>query len=81
MRVAAKVVDVVHYGLGPIGVGVAGMVGQRPSLRSVAAVDIAPELNGKELGVLCGGAPDGVLVTAPNECPAVAGGVAAHSCR
>ncbi|HKF78642.1 MAG TPA: dihydrodipicolinate reductase [Candidatus Dormibacteraeota bacterium] len=46
--------DVVHYGLGPIGLAVAALVAERPWLRSVGAVDVRPELVGRALGELVG---------------------------
>jgi 2,4-diaminopentanoate dehydrogenase len=44
-----KPVGVIHYGLGPIGVAVARVVGGRSSLRSVGAVDIREDLVGRDL--------------------------------
>src|SRR5262249_36111936 len=46
---------VVHYGLGPIGLEIARLVAQRPALRSAGAIDISPELAGRDLGELAGG--------------------------
>lgn len=45
-------IEVLHVGLGPIGLAAARLAGQRSSLRSMAAVDIAPALLGKSLGEL-----------------------------
>jgi 4-hydroxy-tetrahydrodipicolinate reductase len=45
-----EIVGVVHYGLGPIGKAVADLVRERPGLRSVAAVDPDPQLQGQRLG-------------------------------
>jgi hypothetical protein len=50
---------VVHLGLGPIGLAVAGLVAERPWLRSVAAVDVSPDLQGRPLAELTGGPPSG----------------------
>jgi hypothetical protein len=50
---------VVHFGLGPIGLAVAGLVAERPWLRSVAAVDVSPDLQGRPLAELTGGPPAG----------------------
>ena len=47
-------VGVVHFGLGPIGLAVAAVVAERPWLRSVAAVDVSPELHGRLLAELAG---------------------------
>ncbi len=45
---------VVHYGLGPIGLAAAALVSERPWLRSVAAVDVRPEVQGRTLAELLG---------------------------
>jgi 4-hydroxy-tetrahydrodipicolinate reductase len=55
-------VPVVHYGLGPIGIEVARLVAERAALRSVGAIDISPELAGRDLGELLGGEATGVAV-------------------
>ncbi len=47
-------IDVVHYGLGPIGLAAAALVAERRWLRSVAAVDVRPELRGRALAGLTG---------------------------
>src|SRR5438445_9025757 len=49
-----QVVGVVHYGLGPIGRAVAALVAERQWLRSVAAVDMADDLRGSQLGDVIG---------------------------
>jgi len=54
---------VVHYGLGPIGLAVAALVAQRPWLRSVAAVDLSPDLVGRRLGDLSGSAVPGPVIS------------------
>ena len=51
---SSTTLGVVHFGLGPIGLAVATLVGQRPWLRSVAAVDVDPALEGRLLGDLTG---------------------------
>ncbi len=56
-------VSVVSYGLGPIGLSIAGLTLDRGH-RIVAAVDIDPAKAGKDLGTLLGRAPVGVTVTA-----------------
>jgi len=58
-------IGVVHFGLGPIGVAVAAVVAERPWLRSVAAVDVSADLQGRTLADLTG------IVAAVS--PAVAG--------
>lgn len=56
-------ISVVSYGLGPIGLSIAGLALDR-GYNIVGAVDIAPEKAGKDLGTLLGRAPVGVKVTA-----------------
>jgi len=55
-------IGVVHYGLGPIGLAVASLVSQRPWLRSVAAVDISPDLDGRRLGQVTGREANGPVI-------------------
>jgi hypothetical protein len=61
-------IGVVHVGLGPIGLAVAGLVARRPWLRSVAAVDVSPDLHGRPLAELTlggsAGRPDSPRVDA-----------------
>jgi len=45
-----QTVRVIHYGLGPIGLETARLVAGKNNLKIVGAVDIAPELVGKDLG-------------------------------
>lgn len=57
-------IRVVHFGLGPIGVGVAKLVAKRSDMQIVGAVDIDPAKVGKDLGDLLGeGKQLGVKVT------------------
>lgn len=53
---------IAHYGLGPIGLGIAGLAVERGH-HVVAAVDIDPEKIGRDLGVLLGRGALGVTVT------------------
>ena len=62
-RPGSTVVDVLHFGLGRIGLATAKLVQQQHSLRAVAAVDVNPELLDRDLGELCGGQPTRVAVT------------------
>lgn len=43
-------IKVIHYGLGPIGIETAKLVMTKESMEIVGAVDIAPEMVGKDLG-------------------------------
>ncbi len=45
-------IRVIHYGLGPIGVGVARLIAKRKEMRIVGAIDIDPQKAGKDLGAL-----------------------------
>jgi len=55
---------VVHFGLGPIGIGVAKLVAKRGDMKIVGAVDIDPAKVGQDLGDLLGdGRKLGVAVT------------------
>jgi hypothetical protein len=47
-----RVLRVVHYGLGPIGQGIARMTLVTPGLKVVGATDIAQDKAGKDLGVV-----------------------------
>jgi hypothetical protein len=71
---------VVHYGLGPIGRAVAELVAVRPWLRSVAAVDVDPLLQGRRLATVTGvDAPDSPVVEdSLDEAHLAGGGVALH---
>lgn len=63
VRSARSTVDVLHYGLGPIGLGIAALALDR-GYRAVAAVDIDPQKSGRDLGELVGRDRLGVAVTA-----------------
>jgi hypothetical protein len=47
-------IRVIHYGLGPIGVGVAKLVAARKDMQIVGAIDIDPNKVGKDFGTLLG---------------------------
>ena len=54
----------VHVGLGPMGLRVVKHVlAERQGIRYVGAIDVAPELEGKDLGELAGLGPCGVKIT------------------
>lgn len=57
-------IRVVCYGLGPIGLGIARLAAQRSGITIVGAVDVSPELAGRDLGELLGGAALGVTISA-----------------
>ncbi len=60
----ARVIRVIHYGLGPIGLEAARLVLSKPSMKIVGAVDIAKEKVGKDLATLLGlSQPLGIVVT------------------
>jgi 4-hydroxy-tetrahydrodipicolinate reductase len=46
---SAARIPVVHLGLGPIGLGVAKLVAERPALHSIGAIDLDPSLAGRAL--------------------------------
>ena len=50
----ARVLKVVHCGLGPIGQSIARMVLDTEGLQVVGATDVAPDMAGKDLGVVLG---------------------------
>ena len=58
-------IGIVHVGLGPIGLAVAALVAERSWMRSVAAVDVRPELAGRRLDELCGRPAAGAPAVAP----------------
>ena len=47
-------IRVIHFGLGPIGVGVAKLVAKRADMQIVGAIDIDPGKVGKDVGALLG---------------------------
>jgi 2,4-diaminopentanoate dehydrogenase len=56
-------IKIIHYGLGPIGCAMARLSAQRKNLQIVGAVDINPNIIGKDLGEVAGLGKDlGVIV-------------------
>jgi hypothetical protein len=55
-------VKIVSLGLGPIGVGTLKVLAQRPWAKIVGAVDVSPDLIGKDVGEVAGVGPLGVTV-------------------
>ena len=47
-------IDVVQVGLGPLGRKITQFICRRPNIRIVGAVDLDPEMHGRDLGELCG---------------------------
>lgn len=64
---ADNTIEIVHMGLGPIGLATYNVLRERPWASVVGAVDINPDLRGKDLGALSGGRLDSVQV-----CPSFA---------
>jgi hypothetical protein len=54
MRKMSDIIRVIQYGLGPIGLATARLIGERDNLELVGAVDIDPAKVGKDLGALLG---------------------------
>jgi 4-hydroxy-tetrahydrodipicolinate reductase len=63
-------IRVIHYGLGPIGVGVAKLITARKDMQIVGAIDIDPHKVGKDFGDLLG-AERKLGVTISNDAPVV----------
>jgi 4-hydroxy-tetrahydrodipicolinate reductase len=51
---ARAAVKVLHVGLGPIGQGVARLVAETDGLQVIGATDLAPDITGRDLGLLLG---------------------------
>jgi 4-hydroxy-tetrahydrodipicolinate reductase len=56
--------QVVCYGLGPIGLGIARLALARPGIEIVGAIDVDPQKVGRDLGELLGGKAIGVPISA-----------------
>jgi 4-hydroxy-tetrahydrodipicolinate reductase len=70
---------VIHYGLGPIGLGIARLLLER-GYQIVGAVDIDPAKVGRDLGSLLDGPPLGIEVTAdPDDAMRTGAQIAVHS--
>ncbi len=74
----AKTIPVLCYGLGPIGLAIAGLLCDRPGVTVTGAVDIDPGKAGADLGALLG-RPTPIVTVARDAGPAPAGGVAVHA--
>lgn len=58
-----KDVNVIVYGIGSVGSGIVNTLRDRKGVKLVGAVDIDPEKIGKDVGVVAGGEPIGVIVS------------------
>lgn len=58
-----KDVNVIVYGVGSVGSGIVNTLRSRKGVKLVGAVDIDPEKIGKDVGIVAGGEPIGVIVT------------------
>ena len=56
--------QVICYGLGPIGLGIARLALARPGIEIVGAIDVDPQKVGRDLGELLGGEAIGVPISA-----------------
>lgn len=55
-------IKVLQVGLGSVGQGIYDLISLRPSIKTVAAVDTNPDLQGRDLGELAVGSKNGVLI-------------------
>ncbi len=57
-----KSIKILQVGLGPLGLNIAKYIAAKESLETIAAVDINPELEGKDLGSLTSDNPTDVII-------------------
>lgn len=57
-----QAIRIVQIGMGPLGVKIAKMIAERKGIKTVAAVDINPALQAKDLGELCGSTANDVRI-------------------
>lgn len=57
-----KNINILQIGIGPLGVKIAQFIEDRAGLKTIAAVDKAPDLIGRDLGEVCGSAKSGVRI-------------------
>lgn len=55
-------IRILQIGLGPLGIKTYQYIAEKQSMRTVAAVDINPDLRNKDLGEISGGKANGVLI-------------------
>ncbi len=58
-----RTIKILQIGMGPLGIKIAKMIDERNGVETVAAVDINPDLNGKDLALLCGKEASGVAIS------------------
>lgn len=56
-------IKAIQIGMGPLGIKIAKMIAERKNVETIAAVDINPNLKGKDLGELCGGNANEILIS------------------
>ena len=57
-----QAIRIVQIGMGPLGIKIAKMIAERKGVTTVAAVDINPALQAKDLGELCGSPANDVRI-------------------
>ena len=58
----------IHFGLGPIGLGVLKLAASKERIRPVAAIDVAPEIAGRDAGEVAGlERPLGIIVSSDSD--------------
>jgi len=58
-----RTIKILQIGIGPLGIKIAKMINERNGVETVAAVDISEDLNGKDLGLICGNEPSGIAIS------------------
>lgn len=58
-----QIIKILQIGMGPLGIKIAKMIDERNGVKTVAAIDINPDLKGKDLGLLCGEEASGVVIS------------------
>jgi 2,4-diaminopentanoate dehydrogenase len=57
-------IKVIQVGLGPLGQKIVQFINQRIGIKIIGAVDVAPDLTGKDMGLHCGIGERGILIHA-----------------
>ena len=52
-------IRIAQMGLGPLGIKIVNLINERKGVKVTRAVDCDPRLTGQDLGVICGGKPNG----------------------